>query len=1227
MEGSSVQTDAKPEGEASTSPTPAAVPSPDGVLGSDVESTSESTGAGRLDAITAAVRDQGDIERDIGRRAEQLLTNQENERDEKRLEKASREKAKLESQVRKLEERLRDTAAGPATSRRAVTELSNYQAQIDNLNRDISDIQERINERVDTLLAGAGLQQPSGTQRQSGETEREFLIRTGKITPFSRFSAQQRARPELTLEDALLNAEAEPDAVDAPQALVVTPTTKDVRSHRVLLRPGFHAKTRTPESSSSRADEKPVIKKRRTDREGSSTATPRGSSAAVEDDVFTPAAGSPQDAADYSGGDSGDDAFLHKDTGAKKKTKAAKAIGKDEEGDDLDDGNEVLFQARLGKWVTRRKEAREAVKSTSAQTEDDAEAEDEDDGNEVWHDAEEWHLPHPTVPDFELDGGFRLPGDVHPSLFDYQKTGVQWLWELYSQSVGGIVGDEMGLGKTIQVIAFLAGLHHSKKLNKPVIVVAPATVMKQWVNEFHTWWPALRVSILHSSGSGMVDIKGEAKREDRLVNQTSTKTKSRANPRSIRAAKKIVDRVVEHGHVLVTTYSGLQTYAELLIPVDWEYAVLDEGHKIRNPNAGLTLFCKELRTPNRIILSGTPMQNNLIELWSLFDFVFPMRLGNLMDFKHQFEFPIRMGGYANASNLAIQTANKCAEALKDAIAPYLLQRLKSDVAADLPKKTERVLFAKLNKTQREAYESFLGGDDVKRIFNGTQNALFGIDILRKICNHPDLADHKILSKKAGYDYGKPSRSAKMLAVRELLTIFKEGGHKTLLFTQSVIMLDILEAFVKMLPGITYQRMDGSTPIATRQTLVDRFNNDPSIHVFLLSTKVGGLGVNLTGADRVILYDPDWNPSTDAQAQERAWRLGQTRSVEIYRLLLAGTIEEKIYHRQLYKQFLTNKVMKDPRLRQTFQLQDLQDLFSLGDAKDKSTETSRLFAGSELKPDSTDEPTGEETAQIRALRGVAALEPLRDSPLGDHSGNTVDSKRSPTPGTTPAASPPKGDRITAGILAKMGVHTALEHDKIVNGRRQPAADAAMTEREASRIAAESARALQRAETVARSTPAGVPTWTGQFGTAGAPASAGAANAGPSSSSILAGLATGRGGDASARASIPRRGSSSSVKSNGTGGASKPAGAGAERRRARREQAGLDLTKLVRDFLLAHGGQAPTAMLTNHFQRRCASAELVSQCKATLRELAFVRRGTGFSSGRGVWVLKEKYRNAQ
>ena len=212
----------------------------------------------------------------------------------------------------------------------------------------------------------------------------------------------------------------------------------------------------------------------------------------------------------------------------KSNKRKAKAAQKKEDFSSVDDGNERQYQGRLKRWIQGRKEAREKenVKIEEGLAE-----------------GIEWHLPHPTIPDYVLENGYCMPGDIYPSLFDYQKTCVQWLWELHQQDVGGIIGDEMGLGKTIQIISFLAGLHYSRKLTKPVLIVAPATVLKQWVNEFHKWWPPLRVPILHSSGSGMLNVNNEEDMEDMLERGQEPAVNNRHGP----AAERLVNRVFEKG--------------------------------------------------------------------------------------------------------------------------------------------------------------------------------------------------------------------------------------------------------------------------------------------------------------------------------------------------------------------------------------------------------------------------------------------------------------------------------------------------------------------------------------------------------------------------------------------------------------------------------------------------------------------------------------------------------
>ncbi|ELU03433.1 hypothetical protein CAPTEDRAFT_20149 [Capitella teleta] len=618
------------------------------------------------------------------------------------------------------------------------------------------------------------------------------------------------------------------------------------------------------------------------------------------------------------------------------------------------------------------------------------------------------------------------------------------MWELHCQKAGGILGDEMGLGKTIQVIAFLAGLENSQlALGResrglgPSLVICPTTVLHQWVKEFHKWWPQRRVAVLHHSGS----YSGS---EVNLI-------------RSIIGAKGI----------LVTAYSSVLLHQDLLLPQSWHYAILDEGHKIRNPNAQITVACKQLKTCHRVILSGSPVQNNLKELWSLFDFIFPGKLGTLPDFMQHFSVPIVQGGYSNATQVAVQTAYKCACVLRDTINPYLLRRMKADVkeSLSLPAKNEQVLFCRLTEHQREVYKEYLDSKECNSILSGGFMVFPGLVTLRKVCNHPDLStggpslfhvDDE--EEEAAKKFGFWKRSGKMQVLDPLLRLWKKQNHRVLLFSQSRQMLEILQSYVEE-RGYVYRRMDGGTPISARQPLINSFNEDPSVFIFLLTTRVGGLGINLTGANRVVIYDPDWNPSTDLQARERAWRIGQLKDVTVYRLLTAGTIEEKIYHRQIFKQFLTNRVLKDPKQRRFFKANDLYELFTLTDDDPKmQTETSAIFAG-----------TGSKFEGER-VKGLVKQSPFEAPAASDDE---------------PESTQQQDDYVLRKLLKKTGMHSVLHHDRIMQSSKS---DYALVEMEADRVAKEAAKALKASRSMCLQSGGaarGVATWTGQVGTGGAP----------------------------------------------------------------------------------------------------------------------------------------------
>ncbi|CEP62259.1 DNA-dependent ATPase RAD26 LALA0_S05e01442g [Lachancea lanzarotensis] len=850
--------------------------------------------------------------------------------------------------------------------------------------------------------------------------------------------------------------------------------------------------------------------------------------------------------------DSGADAISETDdeTSTGTNTKTSSTI--------VDDGDELSYQRRLKSWFKGRNKQRRINDQATA--------------------SEEHFRAHPEFPDAKLNNDFKIPGEIFNSLFDYQKTCVQWLYELYQQQCGGIIGDEMGLGKTIQVIAFLASLHHSKMLKGPIIVICPATVLRQWCKELHTWWPPFRAVILHSIGSGMTQKENltDAELEELFMNSNpdeisfdayneGKKIKSTLESGMVRDA--LIEKVVTKGHILITTYVGLRVHADKLLKVKWDYAILDEGHKIRNPDADISLTCKQLKTKNRIILSGTPIQNNLTELWSLFDFIYPGRLGTLPVFQQQFAIPINMGGYANATNVQVQTGHKCAVALRNLISPYLLRRVKADVAKDLPQKNEMVLFCKLTKYQRDKYLQFLNSEDLVKIRNGKRQVLYGIDILRKICNHPDMLVRN--EKQHELSYGDPKRSGKMQVVKQLLKLWHAQKFKTLLFAQTRQMLDILEKFMSTdsdLAELNYLRMDGGSSIGSRQALVDAFNNGP-YDVFLLTTRVGGLGVNLTGANRIIIFDPDWNPSTDMQARERAWRIGQKREVSIYRLMIAGSIEEKIYHRQIFKQFLTNKVLTDPKQKRFFKMNELQDLFVLGGESGLSNEDLESEVQKEtenLKKSKTEE--GDDFDEVVQISGVSKLEGFFSAKDKIQNSKNED------------------DRLMDALCGG-NIEEVKSHDSVIDFHSKPSED--IISKEATKVAEEAVAALRESRKATKKFEVGTPTWTGKFGTAGR---------------VKKKKTTGRSLGSAAILSNLKKGSTTG-ETNST---------------SERQNRAAQTIESIRTFLMEKPNfAAKSADIVRHMGIKMTEKEDIIKIRALLKQIAT------FQSTEGQWALKEEF----
>ncbi|KAL1495448.1 hypothetical protein AB1Y20_016816 [Prymnesium parvum] len=656
-----------------------------------------------------------------------------------------------------------------------------------------------------------------------------------------------------------------------------------------------------------------------------------------------------------------------------------------------------------------------------------------------------YHSSDDEAEDEQLAEGISVPGRIWKRLFPHQRTCVEWLWGLHQDKVGGIVGDEMGLGKTLQIVAFFAALNSGGECG-PCLVVAPATVIRQWQREFNRWAPNISpVLLLHGSEVGV----------DRM-----------GNLRDVCNAP--------HGacSVLVTTYEMVRINAAVLLAERWQYVVLDEGHRIRNPDAEVTLICKRFNTPHRIVLTGAPIQNKLTELWSLFDFVFPGKLGTLPTFTEQFSLPISAGAYANASNFKVQAAYQCSLVLRDLIRPYLLRRLKADVELNLPNKSEQVLFCQLTSEQRTVYENFLQSDLVTKVRAQNANAFAALTTILKICNHPHLHTWDREDQPDGLHYGDWELSGKMHVLKEVLHMWHQRGDRVLIFCQTRQMLDIVEAFVRT--RYSFCRLDGTTAVGARLRLIDAFNGDDSIFVFLLTTRAGGLGINLTGANRVVLMDPDWNPANDSQARERAYRVGQKRDVTIFRFVTAGTLEEKVYQRQVFKQFLSNNVLKDPKLsRRVFKPSELRDLLAPPLQADgaEGTQTGDLFARAEQLPTSTGR-VAEQAASGRKQRRPLGNAGDDHTVVPDQPAAT-DSSRDQSGGET-------------GFLQKLLdgaiVGSALNHELVCDGEQQPFKSTTTVE-EARRLAQRAADTLRESHERRARQSIGLPTWTGRSGSAG------------------------------------------------------------------------------------------------------------------------------------------------
>jgi superfamily II DNA or RNA helicase len=446
-----------------------------------------------------------------------------------------------------------------------------------------------------------------------------------------------------------------------------------------------------------------------------------------------------------------------------------------------------------------------------------------------------------------------LKADLRP----YQKDGFSWLVFLHELNSGGILADDMGLGKTIQTIALLlwSKSKYKRKLN---LVVAPTSVVPNWQREIAKFAPGLKTVVWQGPN------------------------------RSQNAPE------LEKADVMITSYALLRRDEELLQALDLRYVILDEAQHIKNPMSQTARSAKKLSSERRLALTGTPIENRLSELWSIFDFVSPGLLGQLKTFEERIARPIDRGD--------METAQR----LRATIKPFVMRRLKRDVAADLPDKIEQEMIVPLAEEQAKLYKQVLGQvrksvlSEVEK--KGVSKAQ--IQILAALTRLRQVACDPRLMKLPDTNF-EADDSGKLGALREIIDEAVDGNHRVLVFSQFVEMLNHIRAALDA-DGVQYEYLDGSTK--DRIDRVDRFNEDTSVPVFLISLKAGGTGLNLTGADTVVHFDPWWNPAVEDQATDRAHRIGQTKNVNVYKLIAAGTVEEKILELSAKKRELVSNVL-------------------------------------------------------------------------------------------------------------------------------------------------------------------------------------------------------------------------------------------------------------------------------------------------------------------------------
>ncbi|KAK1756169.1 SNF2 family N-terminal domain-containing protein [Echria macrotheca] len=477
---------------------------------------------------------------------------------------------------------------------------------------------------------------------------------------------------------------------------------------------------------------------------------------------------------------------------------------------------------------------------------------------------------------------------VGGTLKEYQIKGLQWMISLYNNNLNGILADEMGLGKTIQTISLITYLIERKMQNGPYLVIVPLSTLTNWNLEFDKWAPSV------------------------------TKVVYKGPPN----ARKLQQEKIRQGRfqVLLTTYEYIIKDRPLLSKIKWFHMIIDEGHRMKNANSKLSATIQQYyNTRFRLILTGTPLQNNLGELWAMLNFVLPNIFKSAKTFDEWFNTPFANTGGQDKIELTEEEQILVIRRLHKVLRPFLLRRLKKDVEKDLPDKTEKVIKCKFSALQSRLYKQMVthqkilvsDGKGGKAGARGLSNMIMQ---LRKLCNHPFVFDEvENQMNPASISNDLLWRTAgKFELLDRILPKYKATGHRVLMFFQMTAIMDIMEDFLRY-RGIQYLRLDGTTKSEDRSDLLRDFNRpDSPYFMFLLSTRAGGLGLNLQTADTVIIYDSDWNPHQDLQAQDRAHRIGQKNEVRILRLISSASVEEKILERARFKLDMDGKIIQAGR---------------------------------------------------------------------------------------------------------------------------------------------------------------------------------------------------------------------------------------------------------------------------------------------------------------------------